>query len=69
MEQNKDLAESTPVGERHAFGEHRAHHDASETIRLEESGASVELREEELTARKQSVVYEEVNVANKECRR
>lgn len=40
--------------EKHVFGQHRDHHDDPHTAR-DESGAVVQLREEELSARKQQV--------------
>ena len=51
---------SHPSNEHHLFGVHGEHSDSE--ARREESGATVKLREEELTARKQAVQSGQVSV-------
>jgi len=62
MAKQESSRQPTANDERHLLGEHTGHHGVTESTRREESGATVELREEELTARKQSVEAGEVRV-------
>jgi uncharacterized protein (TIGR02271 family) len=57
---NNPTSEDTTAGEQHLLGTHTAHHDAA--TKRQDSGATVELREEELTTRKTSVEAGRVRV-------
>ncbi len=60
MSNNNPSSEDTTASEQHLLGTHTAHHDVA-AIR-QDSGATVELREEELSARKTSVETGRVRV-------
>ncbi|MGI9148330.1 MAG: YsnF/AvaK domain-containing protein [Chloroflexota bacterium] len=60
MPKNDPSNEDTTPGEQHLLGKHTAHHDVA--AKRQDSGATVELREEELSARKTSVEAGRVRV-------
>jgi uncharacterized protein (TIGR02271 family) len=60
MSKNNPTSNDTTAGEQHLLGTHTAHHDVA--AKRQDSGATVELREEELSTRKTSVEAGRVRV-------